>query len=335
MAEISKPDYTYLWSSGGATVAPSNVKIQTGWTAEVPPFQWENWSQNRQDQAIAHILQHGISVWDAATEYQAGKSYVQGSDGIIYKAVTTNIGNNPVTDAVFTNWAPSSSGSLLRTTIYINTAGVLQASVNGSAFANVGSTFTKHPLSTFAEVEVQGGGGGGGNAAATAAGQVSAGCGGGGGGYSRKRVAIATITGVTIVVGAGGTAGVAGNSSSVGAVISATGGAAGQLGPAQTTTGYPFGQAAGGIGSSGDVNIRGQQGGYGIYSATPQQGQGGASVFGFGPTAVGGVPTTGTAGTAAESYGAGGTSAANGASVASNTLGGAGKSGLVIIKEYS
>lgn len=104
MAEISKPDYTYLWSSGGATVAPSNVKIQTGWTAEVPPFQWENWSQNRQDQAIAHILQHGISVWDSSTEYQGTKSYVTGSNGVVYRSVQTNTGQNPTTDGSNTYW---------------------------------------------------------------------------------------------------------------------------------------------------------------------------------------------------------------------------------------
>lgn len=103
MADISKPDYTYLWSSGGIKVSPSNSKIQTGWTAEVPPYQWENWSQYRQDQAIAHILQHGLSVWDNTTEYQAGRSYVQGSDGIIYKALTTNTNTNPVTDGGV-NW---------------------------------------------------------------------------------------------------------------------------------------------------------------------------------------------------------------------------------------
>lgn len=108
MAEISKPDFTYLWSSGGATVAPSNVKIQTGWTAEVPPFQWENWSQNRQDQAIAHVLQHGVSTWDNSTEYQANKSYVQGSNGLVYKALTTNTNTNPVTDGG-TNWKVSSA----------------------------------------------------------------------------------------------------------------------------------------------------------------------------------------------------------------------------------
>lgn len=98
MAEINKPDYTYLWSSGGATVAPSNVKIQTGWTAEVPPFQWENWSQNRQDQAIAHTLQHGIALWDSLTEYQVNTSYTQGSNGVIYRCTATHTNINPVTD---------------------------------------------------------------------------------------------------------------------------------------------------------------------------------------------------------------------------------------------
>jgi hypothetical protein len=108
MAEISKPDYTYLWSSGGAIVAPSNVKIQTGWTAEVPPFQWENWSQNRQDAAISHILQKGISVWSATGEYyfttSGERSYVQGSDGNIYVAVADSVGQNPVTDTVDAYW---------------------------------------------------------------------------------------------------------------------------------------------------------------------------------------------------------------------------------------
>lgn len=108
MPAISKPDYTYIWSSGGAIVSPSNVKIQTGWTAEVPPFQWENWAQNRQDMAIAHINQHGIAVWDAQTEYQYGltgpKSLVMGSDGAIYRAKQVNTNQNPTTDVSDTYW---------------------------------------------------------------------------------------------------------------------------------------------------------------------------------------------------------------------------------------
>lgn len=107
-AEISKPDFSYQWSSGGSIVAPSNVKIQTGWTAEVPPFQWENWSQNRQDNAILHLFQKGISEWDAASNYyftaSGVRSYVQGSDGQVYVAVSDSLNQNPVTDATHTYW---------------------------------------------------------------------------------------------------------------------------------------------------------------------------------------------------------------------------------------
>lgn len=109
--EVVKPDFSYQWSSGGSIVAPSNVKIQTGWTAEVPPFQWENWSQNRQDNAILHLFQKGISEWDTASNYYftaAGvRSYVQGSDGNIYVATADSLNQNPVTDTSNTFWKPA------------------------------------------------------------------------------------------------------------------------------------------------------------------------------------------------------------------------------------
>lgn len=96
MAETTLPDLSLIWSSAGDILQPSDSKIQQGWSAEVPPRQWFNWLDNRQDQAIAHIAQHGIAVWSDTLEYQAGKSYVQGSDGIVYKALTTNTNINPV-----------------------------------------------------------------------------------------------------------------------------------------------------------------------------------------------------------------------------------------------
>lgn len=96
MAEINLPDMSLVWGSGGDILKPSDSKIQQGWQPEVPARQWFNWLDNRQDEAIAHIAQHGIAVWSAAIEYQAGKSYVQGSDGIVYKALTTNTNINPV-----------------------------------------------------------------------------------------------------------------------------------------------------------------------------------------------------------------------------------------------
>ena len=108
MTEISRPDFTYQWSSGGAIVAPSNAKIQTGWTAEVPPFQWENWSQNRQDNALVYLFQKGISVWSATQDYYytsgGTRSYVQGSDGKIYVATSSSLNQNPVTDTTNIYW---------------------------------------------------------------------------------------------------------------------------------------------------------------------------------------------------------------------------------------
>lgn len=108
MVAIAKPDYTYLWASGGNKVAPPTVKIQTGWIPEPPPYQYENWSQNRQDQAIAHIFQRGVAQWDALTDYEANICYVTGSDGLVYKSVAasgpSNLPRDPVTDATDTYW---------------------------------------------------------------------------------------------------------------------------------------------------------------------------------------------------------------------------------------
>lgn len=104
MAEISKPDnLSLIWASGGDVLDPGNTKYSQGWEIEIPPRQWFNFYQNRVDTAIAHVNQHGIPQWDSATEYRANKSYAKGSDGIIYKAVTTNTNIDPTTD-LGTNW---------------------------------------------------------------------------------------------------------------------------------------------------------------------------------------------------------------------------------------
>lgn len=97
MAEFSLPiDLNLQWASAGDILKPTDTKVQQGWQPEIPARQWFNWLDNRQDQAIAHIAQHGIAVWSSTLEYQAGKSYVQGSDGIVYKALTTHTNINPV-----------------------------------------------------------------------------------------------------------------------------------------------------------------------------------------------------------------------------------------------
>lgn len=99
MAEITKPnDLSVIWAASGERIKPANEKIQRGWVVEIPVFQNENWIQHRQDQAIAHINQHGIPVWDAFTQYLGGRSIVQGLDGKIYKANVDNVNTNPVED---------------------------------------------------------------------------------------------------------------------------------------------------------------------------------------------------------------------------------------------
>lgn len=102
MVDIVKPDMKDIWASGGAKIKPSASKIQEGWTPEIPPHQWENWSQNRQDEAIAYLLQKGIPEWDNTTEYQGNRSFVQ-YNGIIYKAKITNVNKQPDTNT--TEWS--------------------------------------------------------------------------------------------------------------------------------------------------------------------------------------------------------------------------------------
>lgn len=240
MADIPKPNFSNaLWASGGAIVAPSNVKIQTGWTAEVPPFQWENYLQNRQDQGIAHILQHGVSVWDALTEYQAGKSYVQGSDGLLYKAITTNTNINPVTDVSNSGWFKIGGGLL------------------GTRTISASTTYVPTPGTTSIIVEVFGAGGGGGGTPATGAGVAVSG-GGGGGGYAVSR-ATSGFSSVVVTVGAGGVGGSSsggnggnGTNTTFGGIASAAGGTGGIGGTALTTSSNglaPGGPSAGGTGS--------------------------------------------------------------------------------------
>ena len=97
MAQFLKPsNLNNVWASGGDRIYPGDTKYATGWQVEIPPRQYFNEIDYKQDQMLAHLNQHGIPVWDNETEYQAGKSYIQGSDGVVYKAISTHIGTNPV-----------------------------------------------------------------------------------------------------------------------------------------------------------------------------------------------------------------------------------------------
>lgn len=242
MANIDLPDLSLLWSSTGDILKPSDSKIQQGWSAEVPPRQWFNWLDNRQDQAIAHIAQHGISVWNENLEYQANKSYVQGSDGLIYRAVQTNTNQNPVTDTARTYWNKDYNTGTL---------------INIQTFTSSG-TYTPTTGMKTVIFEVRGAGGGSAGANATNASQYFVAGGAGGGAKAIGKFTSVDIGASKVVtVGIGGTGGsIGGNignnggTSSVGSLISAAGGFGGPLGNLTTLTANI---AAGGLGGSAIV----------------------------------------------------------------------------------
>lgn len=199
-------------------------------------------------------------------------------------------------------------------------------------------TYTATTGTQFVDVVLVGGGASGGGSPNPSAGWASAGGGGGAGGTVRKRITTG-FNGVTVTIGAGGTApsvGVAGNNggnSSFGAIMTAGGGIGGGLGTQYNTPQVCSTAAAGGSATGGDINIAGGSGTSGtIFSTTSTSnlsGIGGASMFGFGGGQVGGTTSGGT-GTGYGSGGGGGASVNAGGA----TQGGVGKAGICIIYEY-
>ena len=197
--------------------------------------------------------------------------------------------------------APSTSGNVLTSN---GSAWTSAAPSGGSGlllniqYFTATATYTATSGTTFVVVEVVGGGGTGGTNAAT-------GSGGGGGGFARKKIT-SSFSGVTVTVGSSG------GTSSFGALVSATGGSTGGT--------YATGGGAGGLGSSGDLNIKGQGGGTGVTNAGG--GNGGSSHYG------GGANGTSSSGLTGGQYGGGGSGSSTTGS------GGAGASGVVIVYEY-
>lgn len=116
MSNISKPtDINKIWASSGDRHSPDDAKIALGYIVEIPTLQQFNWMINKIDQAIAHINQHGLAVWDSITEYEGGLGWAQGSDGNLYFCKTTNTNQDPTLDTVETYWqlAASKTGSII------------------------------------------------------------------------------------------------------------------------------------------------------------------------------------------------------------------------------
>jgi hypothetical protein len=101
MALTTKPTIKNVWATTGLKVEPSDGKMAAGWIVERPPHQFQNYLQHRVDSFIKHVNEAGIAAWDAETVYTAGKSYVQGSDGKIYKCLVDGFNQNPVGNASY------------------------------------------------------------------------------------------------------------------------------------------------------------------------------------------------------------------------------------------
>lgn len=200
-------------------------------------------------------------------------------------------------------------------------------------------TYTPTANMSYCDIEVVGGGGGGGGAF-TGAFQNAAG-GGAGGGYARG-IFTSTAIGASkaITVGAGGTAGPntgaspggTGGTTSVGSLISATGGAGG----AGANIGGIFaGSGTPGIGTGGDFRTEGAPGYSGdiFVGGLSVSGEGGSSFFGGGGVGAAAGATTSIIGNNGNSAGGG----ASGAAVnlaGSSQVGGTGAPGIVIVTEY-
>lgn len=199
------------------------------------------------------------------------------------------------------------------------------------------TTYTPTTGTNSVIVELVGGGAQGGGANATGAGQISAGSGGGAGGRSVSRHTSA-FSGVTVTIGAGGSAagsgtGSSGGTTSFGALATALGGAGGIAAAAG-----PFAAVYGGLGGlAGTGNIVNTPGNAASLFVTQQSvfaysGRGAASIYGDGGVEV---ANTSSDGLAAVGFGGGGGGGLNLASIGVNRKGGAGSPGIAIIYEYA
>ncbi len=215
----------------------------------------------------------------------------------------------------------------------------------GRVVITASGDYTKNANASYIIVHAVGGGGGAGGITGVANFTPYAGAGGGGGAAIKKILAASIGATETVTIGAGGNGGGAtsagsdGGTTSFGSHCSASGGIGGSMNNANAVSGTKNGR--GGVGSSGDVNLRGGDGlpPWSMYSAalahgTPG-GRGGGQYGSAGAAAsLGAAPVNGSAAEANSGGGGGGGHVVYN-SGASTATGGNGGSGIVVVEEYS
>ena len=242
------------------------------------------------------------------------------SDGTV---TTAKLADSSVSLAKLTATGTKSSSTFLRgDNTFASAGGGLQSI---QTFTSSG-TYTKPSGINKIKVYITGGGGGGGSSNASATNQ--SGGGGASGGTAIELIDATSITTVTVTIGAGGTAGQSGGSvgghggtSSFGSYCSATGGDGGR---------YPSslaGLISAGVGTNGDINLKGNAGQGGNENTASQAGNAGGGSF-WGGAGYGRYNDTSESGV----LGGGG----GGANTASSyeQSGGAGGSGFCLVEEY-
>lgn len=84
-----------LWADSGSRSTIPPIKIQQGWTAEKPPFEYENERRNFQEETLAYIYQNGIPEWHVQQEYPQHALCRVGA--VTYRAIADTTGDNPAT----------------------------------------------------------------------------------------------------------------------------------------------------------------------------------------------------------------------------------------------
>lgn len=259
-----------------------------------------------------------------ATEYATQAGFAIPSGGVL-----NIVGDDGITTAASGN------------TVTIHGTGTI-SSVATQIFTASG-TYTPTTGMIFCGVEVVGGGGAGGGAPGGAPSNLTGGSGGGGGGYSQSVFSSATIgvsQAVTVGTGGAGVSGAPGNAggtSSLGVLVSASGGSGGTVfddnsGPLSTAGGD------GGNVFTGTVQISGTAGGSAfVLNATGLIGGCGGSsgIAGGGGLGiiVNSAGSTTTPGNTGGKYGGGGSGALR-TGLGASSAGGNGADGVVIITEY-
>jgi hypothetical protein len=307
--------------------------------------------QNKTDSTTAFQVQNSTSTVmlavDSANKYIQVGSSTTDATAVLTVLDSYNNGTDPtngVSGAMYYNTS-TSKFRCYQSGAWANCISSTLSSFTLLTSTSANSTYTVPSGVSTIMVELIGSGAAGGSSAGSAS-NAGAGGGGGAGGYARK-IVTSLAASYNYTIGVGGTAGAAGNNSGGNGnpscfgtnatacttpIFTCAGGTGGSGSGTAGITNVSSTGGAGGTCTSGDVSLTGATGGKGSrWSGTAAlSGNGADTTFGMGGQGTG-VTGTGDAASAG-SYGAGG---GGGLSIGNtNSQGGAGRQGVIIVWEF-